>query len=224
VTQHYPEDIIVSAIQREEDQILSNEKRFAVILSIFFAIILVLTAAVIFLFIRTSTNTRPGAALIEVPAVKTVVAEPTGVVLLTPIATPTVQAPRPTVSARIVSTPAVREYFIPFGTGTNQSSDWENVPGAEASVDFGGYRTIQKIVFEVTVSIPTANETASVRLFNVTDKHPVWNSEITTSNNIYTVSEPLVYDTGAKVYQVQMKTQLQHLAELTLARVHIYLK
>jgi hypothetical protein len=123
-----------------------------------------------------------------------------------------------------VPQPSVKEYFIPFGTGTNQSSDWTDVPGAQATVDFGGFSPIHKILFEATISIPTANQTASVRLYNVTDKHPVWYSEMTMTNNVYTVSPPLLYDPGAKTYQVQMKTQLQYTANLSLARIHILLK
>jgi hypothetical protein len=119
---------------------------------------------------------------------------------------------------------SIKEQFISFGTGSNQTSEWEDVPGLQASIDFGNYQNIKDIRFEVSVSIPTANQTASVRLFNVTDKHPVWNSEITTANNVYAVSSPIIYDNGSKTYQVQMKTQLKYLANLTQARLHIVLQ
>ncbi len=223
--QHYPDSVIVSALRREEDQIQSDEKRFTLLVSILFAIIVILIALVLYLFLTTRTNTGPTAAQTEVPAA---IASPAAT--LTTVNTPTPTAaqlgvPLGSVSQTPVNaTPTIREYFIPFGTGTNQSGDWEDVPGAQVTVDFGGYRTIQKIVFEVNVTIPTANETASVRIFNVTDKHPVWNSELTTTNNTYTVSDPLIYDTGSKTYQVQMKTQLQFPAQLTQARIHIFLK
>lgn len=116
----------------------------------------------------------------------------------------------------------VKEYFIPFGTGTNQTSDWTDVPGDEVSIDFGSYQNIKAIYFEVAVNIPSA-ESVSVRLFNKTDQHPVWYSDITTTTSGYIVSQPIVYDGGNKIYQVQMKTQLQALAYLTQARIHIIL-
>lgn len=145
---------------------------------------------------------------------------------LTEVLQPSLQSsPTPTVAIKKVSEEAfIKEYFIPFGMGSNQTSDWADISGLQANIDFGNYPNIKEIRFEVSVNVPTANQTVSVRLFNVTDKHPVWNSEITTTNNIYAVSSPIIYDKGSKNYQVQMKTQLQHLVNLTQARLHIVLK
>lgn len=122
------------------------------------------------------------------------------------------------------SGPAIKEYFIPLGAGTNQAGDWTDVPGVVASIDFGNYQSIKEIRFEASVNVPTANETVSIRLFNKTDSHPVWYSEVTTVSDVYAVLQPLTYDTGTKIYQVQMKTQLQFPANLTQARIHIILR
>lgn len=148
-------------------------------------------------------------------------------VYMTPTAvnqTPT-SAPTP-ISQQIqaLPQPIVKEYFIPLGTGSNNSTDWQDVPGAQAAINFGNYQNIQEVRFEVSVAVPTANQTVSVRLFNETDHHPVWYSDITTVNGQYAVSSPLVWDTGSKVYQVQMKTQLGYTANLTQSRIHITLK
>lgn len=222
---HYSESILVSAIRREEDQIQADEKRFTRIIGILFALVFALIAVVFYLLLRSGTNTGPTAVQTEISAdISVPDGAPAAFISPTPTTAPISAIAQSASIAPVVSAPAIREYFIPLGTGSNQSGDWMDVPGALATVDFGGYRTIQKIVFEVNVNIPTANQTASVRLFNVTDKHPVWNSELTATNNVYTVSEPLVFDTGSKTYQVQMKTQLQFLAELTQARVHVFLK
>jgi hypothetical protein len=40
----------------------------------------------------------------------------------------------------------------------------------------------------------------------------------------YLISNPIAYDKGSKIYQVQMKTQLQYPANLTQARIHITLQ
>lgn len=120
----------------------------------------------------------------------------------------------------------VKDYFIPLGSGTNQTSDWADVPGAQATVDLTQYQNIKEVRFEASVSVPTANESVSVRIFNQTDKHPVWNSEVTMTDgsSAYLTSSPIIYDAGSKLYQVQMKTQLRVLANLTQARIHVILK
>ncbi len=120
---------------------------------------------------------------------------------------------------------STKEYFIPLGSGTNQSSDWTNVPGTQATVDFGSYQHIKSIVFEASVAVPTANESVSVRLYNVSDQHPVWYSDVTMNggDSDYLISQPIAYDRGPKIYQVQMKTQLQYPANLTQSRIHITL-
>lgn len=121
---------------------------------------------------------------------------------------------------------SIKDYFVPFGSGTNQTSEFTDVSGLQASVDLGGYGNIKEIRFEASVTVPNANEWVSVRLFNVTDKHPVWYSEVTTKGggSAYLISDPIIYDSGAKTYQVQMKTQLQFPANLVQSRIHITLK
>ncbi len=121
---------------------------------------------------------------------------------------------------------AVKDYFIPLGSGTNQSSDWMDVPGVQATVDFGQYANVKEIHFEASVYLPNAAEQVWVRLFNKTDQHPVWNSDVSMNDNAsgYLVSLPITYDKGVKLYQVQMKTQLQAAANLVQARIHVILR
>lgn len=120
---------------------------------------------------------------------------------------------------------SVKDHFISFGSGTSTSADWTDVGGLQATVDLGGYRNIKEIRFEVSVAVPTANETVWIRLFNKTDNHPVWKSEVSAKGaSSYSVSEPILYDKGEKTYQVQMKTQLQYIANLGQSRLHIVLK
>src|SRR4030067_1857406 len=86
-----------------------------------------------------------------------------------------------------------KEYFIAFGSGSGSSGDWEDVSGLEAVIDFGNYQNIKEIKFETSVSVPTGNESVSVRLYNKTDKHPVWNSELNTpggTNATYLAWQP----------------------------------
>jgi hypothetical protein len=116
-----------------------------------------------------------------------------------------------------------KEYFVPMGTGTNATNDWADVVGASATVDTAQYPRIKKVVFEATLAVPTGNEVAYVRLFNQTDGHPVWFSELSmnTAGPILLISQPITLDKGSKLYQIQMKTQLQYPANLTQGRIHI---
>lgn len=117
-----------------------------------------------------------------------------------------------------------REYYIPFGSGSGSSSDWQDVAGLQAYIDSAGYPGIKSAVFEASLHIPTGNQTASVRLYNATDGHPVWNSEVTFNGNTSSVlltSSAVSLDSGNKLYKVQMKTQLKYPAILDQSRLHI---
>ena len=93
--------------------------------------------------------------------------------------------------------------------------------GVAAYIDSRLYGKVKKVMFEASVSVPSG--TASVRLFNATDKHPVWYSELSMSGSgpELLVSSPIFLDSGNKLYQVQMKSQLGATTNLLQARVHI---
>lgn len=148
---------------------------------------------------------------------------------------PRVPTPTPTVfiepSPTITSTPIsnstqtnIKEYFIPFGSGTSSSGDWTDAEGLLASIDFSNYSNIKEIRFEASTSIPTGNQTVWIRIYNKTDNHPVWNSDVSfNGTGGYSVSLPIVHDSGLKTYQVQAKTQLKFPVNITQSRLHIIL-
>lgn len=117
-----------------------------------------------------------------------------------------------------------KEFYIQFGGGLNTSGDWQDVPGLQSYIDSTSYPDIKTVDFEASVHLPTTNETVDVRLFDVTDQHPVWLSDVTYNGDgtpKLLISQPLTLDTGNKLYQVQMKTQLQAPASLDQSRIHI---
>lgn len=139
-----------------------------------------------------------------------------------------------TASAKKTSTPSTnkaatssvsqtKEFFVSFGSGSNATSDWEDVSGLKAYIDSTKYSSIKTVVFEASVRIPTGNEVAFVRLFNETDKHPVWFSDVSLEGGEakLLVSSPITLDQGNKLYKVQMKTSLKFTAILDQARIHI---
>lgn len=142
---------------------------------------------------------------------------------ITPIATP---IPTKTV-VQTSNSSAPREYYIPFGSASQSSTDWANVSGLSASVDSTSYPNIKAVVFEVSLHVPTGNETASVRLYNITDGHPVWASQVDflgSTQSVLKTSDPVTLDSGNKIYQVQILTQLDYPAVIDQSRLHITTK
>jgi|SRR3989344_2531087 len=126
-------------------------------------------------------------------------------------------------SQQTVTSSQVKEYFIAFGSGSNNTEDWADVSGLQVYVDSTQYGKIKSVTFEASMRIPTGNEVAYARLFNVTDKHPVWFSEVSLEGGTpqLLISQPVAFDSGRKLYQVQMKTSLKYTAILDQARLHI---
>lgn len=125
-----------------------------------------------------------------------------------------------------VTSSSAQEFYIPFGSGETTSDTYEDVPGLQAYIDSSKYKNITKVTFEATLRIPTANGRAYAQLFNSTDKHPVWFSEIATegSEAQLLISSPITLDQGNKLYKVQMKTTLKYQSIIDQARVHIITK
>lgn len=122
----------------------------------------------------------------------------------------------------VIATP-MKEVYVPLGTGTNTTTDWTDVKGAAAYIDTRLYGKFKKVTFEASLSIPSGNQTVYVRLYNATDKHPVWYSEMSMSGagpELLT-SSAVTLDSGNKLYQVQMKSQLGAPTNLLQGRVHI---
>lgn len=136
-----------------------------------------------------------------------------------------VLTPLPTVKqvSQTSASSSVKEFFVPFGVGSNSSDDWQDVQGLKATLDPANYANIKTVTFEATIRIPTGNETAYVRLYNANDKHPVWFSEISLEGGIpqLLISKPITLDSGNKTYQIQMKTSLKYPAFLDQSRLHI---
>lgn len=144
----------------------------------------------------------------------------------TPTPTAKTSAPTPSLTPTISpvsATSLVKEFFVPLGTGSNSSDDWQDVGGLKATLNSANFGNIKTVTFEASVRIPTGNETAYVRLYNATDKHPVWFSDVSLEGGTpqLLISKPITLDSGNKTYQVQMKTSLKYTAFLDQSRLHI---
>ncbi len=139
-----------------------------------------------------------------------------------PAATPSAIVPSSSPVVPRVNAP--REVFISFGSGTGSSDDWADVPGLQVTIDTQQYPGIKTSYFEASVYVPGANQIVSVRLYDITDKHLVWFSELTFNNagTAQTQTSPVInLDPGNKTYVVQMKAQLKFSTNITSSRVRI---
>ncbi len=129
-------------------------------------------------------------------------------------------------TARVSPTSTVKEFYIPLGTGMTTNNQWEDVTGAEITLDPANYPNIMEVHFEAGLRIPVANGTVTARLYNVTDQHPVWFSDVSagTSNSTFASSGKITLDKGAKLYRVQLMSSLQYPAFMDMARVKIVVK
>ena len=120
----------------------------------------------------------------------------------------------------------LKETFVPLGGGETSENDWIDIAGVSAYVDTSQYPTITSARFEGSIIIPTGQGMAYIRLFNSTDKHPVWFSEVSTESSTPFLfqSDPIRLDEGNKLYTVQMKNTLKVRSVVENARIRILLK
>ncbi len=135
--------------------------------------------------------------------------------------TPTL-TPSPTASP--TPTPnTVREFFVPLGIGSSTAGDWETISAVGATIDTSNYGSIKAATFEITIRVPTGNQTVWVRLYDANTYQTVVGSEMSMSGGTPTllVSSPISLVSGSNLYQVQIKTQLQYPAYIDQARIRI---
>ncbi|MBI5620959.1 hypothetical protein HY949_04215 [Candidatus Gottesmanbacteria bacterium] len=115
-----------------------------------------------------------------------------------------------------------KEYYIPLGTGNTKSNIWQDLPGVEAVINTENYPSIKSVTFEAYLKIPTANGRVFVKLYNVTDKHDVWFSEISSEGPILMKKEAVItLERGTKTYRVMGLSTLSYDANIENARLRI---
>ena len=126
------------------------------------------------------------------------------------------------VTKEVVTPAAAKEYYIPLGSGEVSSLDWVEITGAEAYIDSSKYGKIKEAYFEAILKMPQGTGTVYAMLFNTTDKHPVWGSEVSSiSTTGERVSAKINLDEGNKLYRLKMKLSIPHKGICDLARVKI---
>lgn len=117
---------------------------------------------------------------------------------------------------------APKEFVISLGSGMTRNNEWEAIPGAEVYIDTDKYQKIRTVIFESSMYIPTANGRMYAKIFNATDKHDVWFSEMSMEGN--TVIRPqatVSLDKGNKLYRLMAKSSLKYDALILNAVIRV---
>lgn len=115
-----------------------------------------------------------------------------------------------------------KEYYISLGSGITKSNVWQDIAGAEAFIDTANHPAIKSVTFEVFLNIPTANGSVYAKLYNVTDKHDVWFSNVSSEGPVLTKKEAAItLEPGAKTYRVMGLSTLKYDANIENARIRI---
>lgn len=119
-----------------------------------------------------------------------------------------------------------KELYIPLGKGSVSNMNWVELGGVEAVIDMDRYPDVESVIFEASMRIPTANGKAYAKLYNVTEKHDAWFSEVWAegSEGYRAESGKVILSPGRKLYRVKMKSTMGYEAILDLARLKILLR
>jgi hypothetical protein len=126
----------------------------------------------------------------------------------------------------VVVTPpatALKEFYVQLNTGTGEGNDWKDVERSEIAINLSQFSKVKNIYFEVAGYLRNDNVTGNVRLYNYSDKQPVWNSEVTINklkcqtSTSAAISLPL----STKTYRLQVKATLNATVYIDQARLRI---
>lgn len=207
---------ILEELRENEEELHRDEKRVKIAFILGMIFILALIAGSSYFIVKSVANKSTQTLVKVTPPSISITPTPTQAVLTTPTSSPLV--------TNTTNDSSAADYYINLGSGTNKSTEWEDVAGTLTTADLGLYKNIKEVHLETTIDVPTANGTVSVRLFNKTDNYAVWNSERTIQaekKGSLLISQNIIYDVGPKFYQVQMKSQLGVTANLLQARIHV---
>lgn len=120
---------------------------------------------------------------------------------------------------------SLREVYIPIGSGSTTKDSWDPLTGVEVAIDTQKTGNIKEVYFQGILRIPTGNGKISAKLFNITDNHDVWFSEISNEGSNGVLKEAkITLDKGSKLYRVYLKSSLQYEAIIDLAKIKLIIE
>jgi hypothetical protein len=124
------------------------------------------------------------------------------------------------------TTSTVKEFYVPFGSGSTKNMNWEEISGVEAVIDSANFSGVKSIIFEASLRIPSANGRVYAKLYDVTSKHDVWFSEVSAEgpSSYRAESAKVSLSPGQNLYRVMLKSTMGYEAILDWARLKIILE
>src|SRR3989344_6048851 len=120
----------------------------------------------------------------------------------------------------------VKEYYVPLGTGSTNSTAWVDLPGVEAYIAPSNYGTIVEMYLEVAIRVPTGSGQGFSRLQNVTD-----NNSLVESEDSYEGKAGKLFSSGkipvpsqTRLYRMQLRSSLGAEVVLDNARIKLFVK
>jgi len=115
-----------------------------------------------------------------------------------------------------------KEFYIPLGSGRTTSREFAELVGVEAVINTANYPRIQSVLFEASMHLFPGNGRMTAKLYNITDRHDVWFSELSTDGGSIVKKEtPITLENGEKLYRVMVQSTLGYEAIVDNARVRI---
>lgn len=114
--------------------------------------------------------------------------------------------------------------YIPLGSsGATQALDWTSISSNEVVIDPADYATYSNMYLELSLRAFQGNGKAHARLFNKTDGTALISSEVSTSNQDYTLltSSGFKLPSGKKTYILQLKSLTGYEATAQFARIKV---
>jgi len=132
-------------------------------------------------------------------------------------------SPQSPLFPQLPQSPVSRELYIPLGSGSTSKSDWDDLATTDTLIDTSKYGNIKEAYFTVILKNPSQTGDTQARLYNVTDKHPVWNSEVKMEgpSEKQLTSSQITLNTGSKLYRVQLKSGLKSQVSVDTAKLRL---
>jgi hypothetical protein len=124
---------------------------------------------------------------------------------VTPIPT-TKTTPTPTPTTAISSN--LKVLYVPIGTtGATINTDWTDIGGTDFYFNLTDYPGVKSVRWELSLQTDSANNNVYARLYDVTNKRGVDNSQLSTSLAAYEFlrSGDLTIWNGNNLYRIQIK-------------------
>lgn len=126
-------------------------------------------------------------------------------ITVTPVSTTkTISTPIPTTTVLA----NFKNFFIPIGSyGSTVNTDWTDAPGTDFYFNLTDYPGIKSVKWELSLQTDSANTNVYARLYDVSNKRGVDNSQLTTNLVTYEFlrSGDLTIWSGNNLYRMQIK-------------------